>query len=140
MLIVFVRLNLIRGNKPFFWKNEKNILTDSVISNLFPSFIFNVCLTVIRGYICTVVVLINGKISQRNVKNRQGKLKSVLKELVQACSINKIHDGFTHHSLYPVTHCPVCSFHNDKISGISSVDFTGYFITVDYDGWCPKEV
>lgn len=95
----------------------------------------------IRGYMCTVVVLINGKNSQSNVKNRQGKLKLVLKELRHACSINKILDGFIHHSLCTVTHCSaICHFHIHNINGSSSADFIGYFILIDYDGWCPKEV
>lgn len=122
-------------------KKKTHIVTDSVRLNLFPSFIFNTLLTAISGYTCTVVVLINGKNNQSNVKNRQGKLKLVLKELGHACSINKIHDGFTHHSLGTVTHCPpICHFHIRKITGSCSVDFTGYFITIDYDVWCPKEV
>lgn len=84
---------------------------------------------------CTVVVLINGKNSQSNVKNREGKLIPVLKEFGQACNVNKMNDILTHHSLGTVTHCPVIHrFHNHKITGSCSIDLIGYFVTKDYDG------
>lgn len=92
-----------------------------------------------KCYICTVAVVINGKNRQRNVKNGQGKSKLVLKEFRHACSVNKIHNGFTHH--VTVTHCPaISSFHILKTTGNCLIDFTGYFITRDYVCWCPKEV
>lgn len=102
-------------------------------------FISTTLLPVTRCYMCTVAVVINGKNSQRNVKNGQEKLKLVWKEFGHACSSNKLHDGFTHHST--VTHCPaVCSFHTHKITGNCFVEFTGYFVTRHDVCWCPKEV
>lgn len=72
-------------------------------------------------------------------KNGQDKLKLVLKKFGRACSINKIHDGFTHHVI--VTHCPAtCPFHIHKVTGNCLIDFTVFFITKDYVCWCPKEV
>lgn len=92
---------------------------------------------------CIVIVLINGKNNQNNVKNRQEKLNPMLKGLGHAIKLValRIRSGFTHHSLDIVTRCPgICHFHFHKITGSCSIDFIDYFNTTDYDGWCPKEM
>lgn len=65
----------------------------------------------------------------------------MLKEFWHACNVNKIYDILTHHSPGTVTHCPVIHhFYNHNITESCSIDFIGYFVTIDYDGWHPKEL